>query len=415
MPRSRIWTGIMVLLLVSISVSTFRVCPVKAATTIYIRADGNIDPSDASISTMDNVTYTFTSNIVGSIVVERNDTIIDGEEYALQGTGANESRGIDLTRRTNVTVQNTRISNFTYGIWLELCSDSRIIGNSITANKNIGILLRSSWSNGISGNSVTANGGYGVALYASSDNNIVENNLASNHGGFFSQYSPRNSIAENNIAANSGVGICFYSSLSSSVSGNNITANNQNGIEMYSYSRYNSISENDIADSYCGIRLSFSPNNSISINNITDNDYGVIIHYSDDNKFYHNRFIDNIQQVGIFSYVNDDNVWDSGYGGNYWSDYIGTDSDGDGIGDIPCFIDDENIDRYPLMNPYWIQTDINHDLKVDILDVVMICRAFGTTTSTPNWNPHPDITEPYGKIDIFDIVLCTSHYGEEYL
>ena len=48
------------------------------------------------------------------------------------------------------------------------------------------------------------------------------------------------------------------------------------------------------------------------------------------------------------------NIWDNGYpsGGNYWSDYAGVDADGDGIGDTPYIIDDNNIDHYPLMGPF---------------------------------------------------------------
>ena len=92
---------------------------------------------------------------------------------------------------------------------------------------------------------------------------------------------------------------------------------------------------------------------------------------------------------------------------------VGNDTNGDGI------LDDWNgtgvygRDYYPLANPYWCPADVNHDLKVGILDVVKICAAYGSKPSSSNWNPHADIAQPYGKIDILDVVSCTSHYGQD--
>lgn len=51
------------LLLTGILALTFNVQPVEASGTIYIRADGSIDPPDAPVITLDNVTYTLTGNI----------------------------------------------------------------------------------------------------------------------------------------------------------------------------------------------------------------------------------------------------------------------------------------------------------------------------------------------------------------
>jgi hypothetical protein len=87
---------------------------------------------------------------------------------------------------------------------------------------------------------------------------------------------------------------------------------------------------------------------------------GIELDSSSGNSIFHNNFIGNVKQVAPDSSVN---TWDDGYpsGGNYWSDYNGTDTyngpyqnltGSDGIGDTPYVIDANNIDHYPLMNPH---------------------------------------------------------------
>jgi parallel beta-helix repeat protein len=111
------------------------------------------------------------------------------------------------------------------------------------------------------------------------------------------------------------------------------------------------MARNNIANNDIGIDLSSSSNNSISGNNIADNGYGIHLNSSSDNNVYHNNFVENTHQVQSAGSIN---VWDDGYtsGGNYWSNYNGTDTNQDGIGDTPYTITANNADGCPLMGSF---------------------------------------------------------------
>ena len=78
MSKKTVFHIILALLLISILTLTFIVQHVEASPIIHIRADGSIDPPTASISTLDNIIYTFTDDINDSIVVEKDNTRSDG-------------------------------------------------------------------------------------------------------------------------------------------------------------------------------------------------------------------------------------------------------------------------------------------------------------------------------------------------
>ncbi len=81
------------------------------------------------------------------------------------------------------------------------------------------------------------------------------------------------------------------------------------------------------------------------------------------NTIYHNNFVSNY--IRFPPDVDTVNSWDNGEEGNYWSDYNGTDTDGDGIGNTPYIIDENNQDRYPLMNPVALEFPNEETLSDD--------------------------------------------------
>ena len=339
---------------------TFNIKTIKAGGTIYIRADGSIDPPMASISSLDNIMYTFTDNIYDSIVIERNNMILDGAGYTLQGAGS--GCGINLLGRNNVTVKNTEIKEFSQGIVLSFesspSSNLDICQNIIPNNDGGPGITGSSLSNSsISGNTIT-NNNYGIILrYYSFNNVIAGNNITANLWEGLTFFScMHNTVSENHMASNE-YGMWIQNSYSNVISGNNMTANTSNAILIGGDSSNNTISGNYIADAEYGLCLSAS-NNSVFGNTLMTNK-GIWLSGASNNHIYHNTFHNNHEQVYDIAWYHPEkepsvNTWDNGYpsGGNYWSNYTGVDSDPDGIGDIKYVIDANNTDYYPLMGTF---------------------------------------------------------------
>jgi parallel beta-helix repeat protein len=352
-----------ILLLTSILVLAFNIQRVKASGTVYIRADGSIDPPTAPIFSVDNVTYILTGNITDDacgIVVERDNIVVDGAGYTIQGSGVYGSIGIDLSGRSNVTVKNTSIKYHGWGIYLFGSFNNDISRNNVGMLNENGIMLFSSSGNSISENNITQNiPGAGIKFSDSSNNSIVGNNITYNqYGVYFSSGSSGNCISENKFSDNglfvdgsyetfvenntvngkplvyleevsdrtiydagqvvlvrcenirieglnlSGIddGIELWETCNSTIFGNNITRCKWYAIRLESSSNYNSISGNNIGEyNYFGIRLSSSLGNIISGNNITNhNTYGIELDGCLDNIISGNNVTNNFRAISVW-------------------------------------------------------------------------------------------------------------------
>lgn len=251
------------------------------------------------------------------------------------------------------TIQGT--GEYGKGICLDIVNESIII-NNILKNCDIGISLTHCNNNSIIGNVVTDNS-EGIVVAVGSSCNFISENMITNNGV--------------------GIDLRAYSS-NSTVSKNTITNNFHAGIYL-SHSTNNLMTRNYITDSMYGFDLHYASNhNNITGNTILKNNYGICIHWaSENNTVHHNNFINNTEQADS-TYLSV-NLWDNGVEGNHWSDYNGTDVNGDGVGDTPYVINKRNQDNYPLMTQWEVApSGVSKCIEGIIILAVAVAAAVGT-------------------------------------
>jgi len=258
---------------------------------------------------------------------------------------------IGLINCTNITIRNQDIRNNYQGILLAYTNNSWIERLNLM-NNSVGIEIGKSNNNAISDNLVkNSERAIWLPIFAH-NNTVVNNNVKDNSlcGICLENISNNNTVSGNNVENNS-FGIQIGTAFDNYIVNNNITYNMNDGISLDG--ARNTIAGNQIANNnHNGISLKWASRNIVSGNNVTGNSFGICLGEAHENKIFHNNFIINTQQA--YTYNSSENNWDNGHvsGGNYWSDYNGTDADRDGFGDTPYQINMNGTDNYPLMGMF---------------------------------------------------------------
>lgn len=370
---------------------------------IYIRTNGNVEPATAPIERDGNI-YKLTDKIImHTIEIQRDNIVLDGAGYTIEGNetwmglAPNLSdagnNGIIIAGRNHVNITNLNIVKFTAGIRISDSSNINIVGNRFADEAAVmdtpaGIVIDVSSNVLIESNNFTSI--RGPAIISNGTNITIRGNtlidIIDGIYGSIALEGSSNTIADNRIETASP-------SIRLTVADSNIIARNHitGGISLLSCSN-NIIRENNLT----GMRIIFGSNNTIFSNYMANNSWFDTIELDQgavNNTFYGNTFAANCSVR-----VNDAGTtfWDNGTIGNYWNDYNGTDSNGDGVGDSPYVITgvkwDNDVrgdvsfvagqDNYPLMAPYDIEHDAVVSPQTEPFLVVLIVVALAVAAVT---------------------------------
>ena len=238
MIRTALALSLIMALLLSTMAGTlfFNTSSAQSSEAITIKASGNVEGTDKI--QRDGDVYMFTSDISGSIVVERDNIVLDGAGNVLQ-PNIDLGVGVDIRDRNNVTVKNLTVKGALgrCGILLINAMNCKIVQNNLIGNLNGIEMTGTSSRNRITENRIQ-NNSVGMEIYSVQpglDNTISENEVTNNSFGMQIKDFLNTNVSGNKITSNTyGLGLGVGSG---SIAKNNAMDNNTYGFRAFNIQR----------------------------------------------------------------------------------------------------------------------------------------------------------------------------------
>lgn len=262
-------------------------------------------------------------------------------------------------------IQNNQFVGNSSGVWVDGTANIQIINNTIEGNETVrspdrgnGIHLYNVTGALVKGNEIWHTRD-GIYMDTSNGNELNGNYLHDLRYGIHYMYSYTNIVTKNHTK-NTRTGYALMQSKFLTVT-DNISENDVNYGMLMNFITKSTIENNRVI----GVQNMRNPQmqhaqqryqpegkalfiynslfNKIHNNILADSDIGIhLTAGSEDNTFTGNAFVSNTKQVKYVANRTQD--WSVQQQGNYWSDYLGWDMDGDGIGDV-AYEPNDGVDR----------------------------------------------------------------------